>query len=53
MFPIYLVESIAWLFPGIDKKTSGYFLASMEPDRMGDVAGKLVSPYYNSNVFSW
>jgi hypothetical protein len=53
MFPIYLVESIARPFPGIDEKTSGNFLDSMEPDGVGDVDGELVFPYYDSNVFSW
>ncbi len=53
MFPVYLVEAVTRPFPGVGKKTSGYFLASMEPDRMGDVAGELISPYYDSNVFSW
>jgi hypothetical protein len=53
MFSVHLIESITRPFPGIGEKASGYFLASMEPDRMGDVAGELISLYYDSNVFSW
>ena len=53
MFPVYLVKSITRPFPGISKKISGNFIASMEADGMEDVAGELVSPYYDIDVFSW
>ncbi len=53
MFPVHLIKSVTRPFPGIGEKASGYFLASMEPDGMGDVAGELTSPYYDSDIFSW
>ena len=53
MFLIYLVKTVTRPFPDVGENTSSYFLACMEPDRMGDVAGELVSRYYDGNVFLW
>ena len=53
MFPVDLIKMVLRPLLRVGECASSDFLACVEPSRVRDIIGDLVSPYYNSNIFLW